>query len=128
MARKPDLTTEEQHLKALIREAHEVTQSLRAAIREANQLYPTLVADFEKHHRDQIKQLSNYFTQEINRHNSVLNDAITEAREAVNTYLMSGEAVFHPAGDTVTIRWAPGGFPDSEPLPYPSHPVMEKPQ
>jgi hypothetical protein len=119
MGRKPVLTDEEQRLRQATREAHEAAQELRAAIKEARSLEPLVVAHFEEVHRREIEQLSNYFTEESNRHAAALNADVERAREMINEQIMSGKAVFDRHTSTVTISWGPGAFDDSAPLPYP---------
>lgn len=119
MGRKPDLSQEEQRLRQATREAHEAAQHLRDVIREANQLIPTLIEQFEKHHKEEMNQLSNHLIAESNRLNAQLNADIETARQIVNDQIMAGHAVFDAATRTVTITWGPGRFNDTEPLPYP---------
>lgn len=119
MGRKPVLTDEEQRLRQATREAHEAAQELRAAIREARSLEPLVVSHFEEVHRREIEQLSNYFTEESNRHAASLNADVERAREMINEQIMSGKAVFDRHTGTVTISWGPGAFDANAPLPYP---------
>ena len=110
---------EVQQLRQATREAHEAMQGLNAAIREARSLEPIVVAHFEEVHRREIEQLSNYFTEESNRHAAALNADVERAREMINQQIMSGKAVFDRHTSTVTITWGPGAFDANAPLPYP---------
>ena len=119
MGHKPSASEEAQQLRQATREAHEAAQELRAAIKEARSLEPTVVAHFEEAHRREIEQLSNYLTEESNRHAAALNADIERAREMINEQIMSGKAVFDRHTSTVTITWGQGAFDASTPLPYP---------
>lgn len=128
MVRKPDPTPEITTLRALIREAHEATQGLRQAIRDALALQPGLVTKFEQYHDREIKLLSNFFTEESNRHAAALNADIERARMMINETIMAGEAVFDRETMTVSITWGKGSFDASVPLPYPEVTEQEKTQ
>lgn len=106
-------------LQETIRAAHEATQGLREAIREAKELGTQLVRDFEHIHATEIKQLSNFFTEESNRHAADLNTAVERARGMINDKIMTGAAVFDPHTMTVAITWGGGKFADDQPPPYP---------
>lgn len=107
-------------LQATVREAHEATQALRAAIREAKELGFGLVADFERIHATEIKQLSNFFTEESNRAAADLNAAVEQARTMIANEIMAGEAVFDRDTMTVSIRWGGMAFDSQVPLPFPN--------
>lgn len=111
---------EAQQLRQATREAHEAMQGLNAAIREARSLEPLVIAHFEEVHRREIEQLSNYFTEESNRHAAALNADVERAREMINEQIMSGKAVFDRHTMSVTITWGKGSFDDQAPLPYPN--------
>ena len=119
MGRQPTPSEEAQQLRQATREAHEAAQELKAAIREARSLEPTVIAHFEEVHRREIEQLSNYLTEESNRHAANLNADVERARKMINEQIMSGKAVFDRRTSTVTITWGHGAFDDNAPLPYP---------
>ncbi|HTM85006.1 MAG TPA: hypothetical protein VL179_08905 [Mycobacterium sp.] len=106
-------------LKATIREAHEATKTLRAAIKEAKELGATLVTDFERIHATEIRQLSNHFTEESNRHAASLNADIKRAKDMIFNQIMSGELVLDPQTGTVRLRLGGGRFDEHVPPPYP---------
>lgn len=119
---------EVQQLRQATREAHEAMQGLADAIREANLLAPRLVADFEATHAREIKQLSNYFTQESNKASADLNAAIEQARTMIVNQIMAGEAVFDADTRTVAIRFGEGSFDSQVPLPFPSEKTWKETQ
>lgn len=119
MGRQPTPSEEVQQLRQATREAHEAAQELRAAIREAKALEPGLVAQFEAVHQREIRQLSNYFTEESNQQSANLNAAVERAREIITNQIMSGEATIDRHTSMITIRFGPGKFDDQVPPPYP---------
>lgn len=128
MGRQPTPSEEVQLLRQATREAHEAIKDLRAAIREANDLASTLVARFEQIHTDEIRQLSNHFTQEANRHASDLNADVTHAKEMIFRQIMAGELVLDPNTNVIRLRLGDWRFDDQIPLPYPQHTPKENPQ
>lgn len=107
-------------LRALIAEARQATRGLDAAIKEAKELGFGLVADFERIHATEIKQLSNYLTEESNKANADLNAAIEQARAMIVNQIMAGEAVLDADTRTVAIRFGAGSFDSQVPLPFPN--------
>lgn len=128
MGRRLTASEETALLQQTIREAHEATKALHAAIKEAKELSLTLVGEFERIHATEIKQLSNYFTKESNRHAAGLNADVAHARMMINEQIMAGEAVFDRHTSTVRISWGAGSFDDRVPLPYPEVAPKEKHQ
>ena len=128
MGHRPSAGEEVQLLRQATREAHEAAQELKAAIREARALEPGLIAQFEAVHQREIRQLSNFFTEESNRSSASLNHAVEQARETVTNQIMSGEAVFDRRTGKITIRFGPGKFDDQVPPPYPQVTKKESPQ
>lgn len=119
MGRRLTASEETALLQQTIREAHEATQALNDAIRAANLLSPRLVADFEATHQREIKQLSNFFTEESNSASADLNAAIEQARQMIANEIMAGEAVFDRETMTVSIKWGGMAFDSQVPLPFP---------
>lgn len=120
MGHKLSASDEAQQLRQATREAHEAMQGLADAIREANLLAPRLVADFEATHAREVKQLSNFFTEESNRAAADLNAAVEQARTMIANEIMAGEAVFDRETMTVSIRWGGMAFDSQVPLPFPN--------
>lgn len=128
MGKRLTASEETQLLQATIREAHEATQGLRAAIREAEALAPSLVAKFEQFHTDEIRQLSNYFTEESNRHAASLNADIKHAKEMIFNQIMAGELLLDPERGVVMLRLGDWEFDEHQPTPYPQTAPKETPQ
>lgn len=120
MGRKLTASEETALLQQTVRDAHEATQALNAAIKEAGLLAPRLVADFEATHAREIKQLSNYFTEESNKASADLNAAVEQAMTMIVNQIMAGEAVFDADTRTVAIRFGASRFDSDVPLPFPS--------
>lgn len=119
MGHRPSASEEVQQLRQATREAHEAMRDLLAAIREARALEPGLIAQFEAVHQREIRQLSNYFTEESNQQSANLNAAVERAREIITNQIMSGEATIDRHTSMITIRFGPGKFDDQVPPPYP---------
>lgn len=115
-------------LRDLISEARAAARELRTEIRAADRLAPTLISHFGDVHAREIKQLSNYFTEESNRHAASLNADVERAREMINNQIMTGRAVFDRDTMTVSITWGSGGFDADASLPYPEETPKEKTQ
>lgn len=117
MGRKPDLTEEEQRLKDLIREAHEAAQHLWDAISVASKLTPTLVAEFEAHHKREMQQLSDHLNAEANRIAADMNAAVAEARLEIIRQLGIAELVLDANNNKATLLFNGGRFDDQVPPP-----------
>ena len=115
-------------LQATVREAHEATQALRAAIKDVKELGVTLVGDFERIHATEIKQLSNFFTEESNRASADLNTAIEQARKMITDQIMAGKAVFDADRREVVISFGAGAFDSAVPLPFPNEQTWKESQ
>lgn len=128
MGRKLTVSEETEVLAGVVRAAHEALKDLKAAIREARALEPGLVEQYEATHHREIKQLSNFFTEESNHAATTLNNTVEEARVSIRDQLMAGEAVFDRHTSTVTIRFGSGAFDDQVPPPYPEVTTKETDQ
>lgn len=117
--------TEAAVLRELISEARRAAAELRAAIKEAKELAPDLVGKFEQIHADEVAQLSNFFTEEANRHAAGLNADIDRARKMILEEIMAGEVIFDRHTYTVSIKWPAVRFADNQPLPYPNQAPKE---
>lgn len=113
---------EAQQLRQATREAHEAAQALHDAIREARELAPRLVADFERVHATEIKQVSNFITRESNRVAAELNTQIDVAKEMIFNRIMAGELVLDLASNVVELRLGDWRFDEHVPPPYPQQP------
>ena len=116
---------EQAALRDLITQARQAAKDLRTTIKEAKGLTAALVSDYERTHANEIKQLSNFLTEESNRHAASLNADVERARKMISEQIMSGKAVFDRETSTVTISWGDGAFDANQPLPYPSVPIKE---
>lgn len=119
MGHRPSANDEVQLLRQATREAHEAAQQLKDVIREAKLLAVTLVEQFEEIHHREIRQLSNYFTEESNRHAASLNRDVERARDMIFQEIMSGELVLDRSSMTARIRFGGTAFADHEPPPFP---------
>lgn len=126
MGKKLTPAEEAEVLREVTREAHGVLKDLTAALREAKALAPKLVNEFQELHEREIRQISNYFTDESNRQAAQLNQSIDRARKAINEEIMAGEACFDPRTALITIRWGQCQFDDDAPLPYPNEQTPEQ--
>lgn len=125
MGRNIPAGQEAQALRRLIRDAHAAAKKLDDAIRQADRLADRLVADFEAIHAREIKQLSNHFTEESNRHAASLNADVEEAKRMIFNEIMAGELRLDPAQQFFTLRLGTMRFDEHQPLPYPSTPPKE---
>lgn len=119
MGHNRSASEEAQQLRQATREAHEAAQELRDAIKEARALAPALVADFERVHATEIKQLSNHMTQEANRASAELNTTVDQAKEMIFNRIMAGELVLDRANNVVKLRLGDWRFDEHVPPPYP---------
>lgn len=122
MGHRLTASQEVQQLRQATREAHEATQALHDAIKEARALAPALVADFERVHATEIRQLSNHITQESNRASAELNAAVDQAKEMIFNRIMAGELVLDWASNVVKLRLGDWRFDEHVPPPYPQQP------
>lgn len=106
-------------LRELISDARRAVGELFEAIKEAKELKASLVPDFERIHAEEIKQLSNFFTSESNRHAADLNKNIERAREMIFKRIMAAEVTFDRHTNQVTMRWDGTLFDDQQQPPYP---------
>lgn len=120
--------TEAAALRELISEARRAAGELHAAIKEAKELSLTLVSEFERIHATEIKQLSNFFTEESNRAAADLNAAVEQARTMIANEIMAGEAVFDRDTYTVSIKWGGMAFDSQVPLPFPNEQTWKETQ
>lgn len=125
MGRNIPAGQEAQALRRLIRQAHEAAKKLDDSIRQADRLADRLVADFEAIHAREIKQLSNFFTEESNRHAADLNADVERAGAMIVEEIMAGELRLDPAQQSFTLRLGATRFDEHQPLPYPSTPPKE---
>lgn len=125
MGRNIPVGQEAQALRRLIRQAHEAAKRLDDAIRQADRLADRLVADFEAIHAREIKQLSNHFIEESNRHAVALNAEVEHARAMIVEEIMVGELLLDPERNLVTFQFGATRFDDRQPLPYPNTPPKE---
>ena len=119
MPRKPAPADEEQRIRDLIREAHEVIKDLREQIRQATSLTTTLTSAYQAHHDHEIKQLSNNLQVVFNKAAADLNKAVREARTAIATQLRASSLDYDPATGRISITYPSGTFDEHVPLPYP---------
>lgn len=125
MGHKLTASEETALLQRVTREAHEATRAARQATREARQLADQLVSDFEAIHAREIQQLSNYFTEESNRHAASLNADVERARAMIFEEIMAGTLVLNPLTGELSLRWGDVRFDERQPLPYPQTPPKE---
>ena len=119
MGHRPTASEEVQQLRQATREAHEAAQELRAAIREARALEPGLIAQFEAIHQREVRQLSNHFNEESNRHAAALNAEVEHAKDMIMNDIMSGELVLSADKREVRLKLGNRRFDDRQPPPYP---------
>ena len=121
MGRKPDLTAEEQQLKAATREAHEAIQELKDLIKQVKALTPDLVHDFEHRINTEIMKMSNHVTAEANRVSKQINDSLPEWRAQIVRLLSVSELVLDSAGHVTKLVMDTSSLDANVPMPYPSH-------
>lgn len=119
MGRQPTPSEEVQQLRQATREAHEAAQALKAAIREARALEPGLIAQFEAVHQREIAQVSNFLTEEQNRHAASLNAHVERAKAMIMNDIMSGELVLSADKREVRLQLGGGRFDEHHPTPHP---------
>lgn len=128
MGKRPTPGEETQLLRDATREAHEAMQGLKAAVREARQLTQTLIAEFERTHEREMHQLENHLTAESNRAAKNLNQEIRTARDFIWNQIMRGQLIFDPDKTTLSLQLGNYEFQTDQPFPYPDLPAKETPQ
>jgi len=119
MTKKLTASEEEQRLRQATREAHEAMQGLADLLRQAHQLAPTLIDQFSKVHKAEIKQLSDYITDEMNRHARSLNADVERAKDMIFNQIMTGDLVFDADSQTLQLKLGTMRFDDQQPYTTP---------
>lgn len=112
-------------LTAATRAAHEAAQEIKDLIREAITLRATLITEFERIHRTEIKELSNHLTSEANRQASQLNTEVRAARQAILEHLSTLKPHLDTENGLIVLEMPDALFNDQQPMPYPPRTTKE---